>query len=135
MNKSFLVETSVIIAYLKNLPQGTKILTKLSGQLVSSVICLGELYQGVFLVSKKDKQKVKNGIDKFFQSLNAILPISPETAKIFGEVRASLLQKGRAIPDLDLLIAATCLSENLTLVTLNLKHFKRIPGLKLHPLS
>jgi predicted nucleic acid-binding protein len=37
------------------------------------------------------------------------------------------------IPDTDLLIAATALAENLTLVTRNVRHFNRIPELKLYP--
>jgi predicted nucleic acid-binding protein len=36
------------------------------------------------------------------------------------------------IPDVDLLIAATALEEDLTLVTRNTRHFERIPDLKLY---
>jgi predicted nucleic acid-binding protein len=35
------------------------------------------------------------------------------------------------IPDMDLLIAATALEHDLTLVTRNLSHFSRIPELRL----
>ena len=130
MKQNFLIETSVIIAHLKNLPEA-KILNTLSGNFFSSVICLGELYEGIFLVKERDQKKVKNGINNFFQSLDGILAVSDEIAKNFGMIRSQLRKKGQIIEDLDLLIGATCLTHNLTLVTLNLKHFKRIPNLKI----
>lgn len=133
MKKSFLIETSVIIAYLKNLPEGREILEKLSGNLFSSVICLAELYEGIFLVGEKDQPKIKKGIDGFFQSLDSVLPVTLKIAQTFGRVRAFLRKKGKIISDLDILIAATCLSEELTLVTLNSKHFQRIPNLRVYP--
>ncbi len=37
------------------------------------------------------------------------------------------------IPDADLFIAATALHHDLTLVTRNLKHFERVPGIRLYP--
>src|SRR3989344_3227707 len=123
MKQNFLIETSVIIAHLKNLPEA-KILNTLSGNFFSSVICLGELYEGIFLVKERDQKKVKNGINNFFQSLDGILAVSDEIAKNFGMIRSQLRKRGQIIEDLDLLIGATCLTHNLTLVTLNLKHFK-----------
>jgi tRNA(fMet)-specific endonuclease VapC len=53
------------------------------------------------------------------------------TAEVFGGVRADLRRQGKLIPDLDLLIAATALRHNLTVVNRD-EHFRRIPGLKLH---
>ena len=43
-----------------------------------------------------------------------------------------LRRQGQLIPDLDLLIAATALAHDLTLVTRNRHHFERIPDLRLH---
>jgi len=42
---------------------------------------------------------------------------------------ASLYHKGFTIGELDILIAATCLENNFTLVTNNTKHFQNIEGL------
>ena len=48
--------------------------------------------------------------------------------------RRVLLQRrqGQLIPDLDLLIAATALHHDLTLLTRNIRHFNRIPELRLY---
>jgi tRNA(fMet)-specific endonuclease VapC len=59
------------------------------------------------------------------------LEYSREAAKHFGEQKARLRKIGQPIADLDLLIAAIALAEGVVLVTDNLKHFERIPDLKL----
>jgi tRNA(fMet)-specific endonuclease VapC len=41
-----------------------------------------------------------------------------------------LEKRGKPISDMDMFIAATAIEEDLILVTDNVKHFSRIPGLK-----
>jgi predicted nucleic acid-binding protein len=51
----------------------------------------------------------------------------------FAQIPGSLPRMVRQqISDLDILIAATCLEHNLTLLTRNLKGFQQIPNLKLY---
>jgi len=59
-----------------------------------------------------------------------ILSPEPETAEIFGLLKSDLELSGNRLDDFDLIIAAIALSHNLTLVSNNEKHFKRIEGLK-----
>jgi len=47
----------------------------------------------------------------------------------FGEIRAQLLDKGEPVAAIDLMIAATALIHNLTVVTHNTQHFAKVPGL------
>ena len=56
---------------------------------------------------------------------------SEAAARHFGEQKARLRMLGQPIADLDLLIAAIALAEDAVLVTDNLKHFEKIPGLRL----
>jgi tRNA(fMet)-specific endonuclease VapC len=56
---------------------------------------------------------------------------SETAAKHFGEQKARLRKLGQPIADLDLLIASIALDEDAVLVTDNIKHFDRIPELKL----
>ena len=49
----------------------------------------------------------------------------------FAKLRAGLRKEGNLIDNMDLLIAATCLVNKLTLITGNVKHFQRVPGLKI----
>ncbi len=51
----------------------------------------------------------------------------------FAEVRAYLRRRGELISDIDILLGATALHYDLTLLTYNTRHFKRIPQLKMYP--
>jgi predicted nucleic acid-binding protein len=51
--------------------------------------------------------------------------------EIFGRTRSELRRAGWLIPDLDLLIAATAVHHDLVLMTRSVRHFARIPELRL----
>ena len=59
------------------------------------------------------------------------LPFDDACAEEYGALRATLAAAGRPIGPNDLLIAATALAHDLTLVTHNLREFSRIAGLKI----
>ena len=50
----------------------------------------------------------------------------------FAHIRGELRARGQIIGDADILIAATALDNDLTLVTQNTRHFSRIPNLRLY---
>lgn len=52
-------------------------------------------------------------------------------AREFGRLRAILLDAGTPAPTFDLMIAATALAHNLTLVTHNTRDYANVPGLRL----
>lgn len=56
----------------------------------------------------------------------------PPVMQHFARIRGDLRRQGLLIGDLDLLIAATAIHYDLTLITRNLTHFQRAPDLKLH---
>jgi tRNA(fMet)-specific endonuclease VapC len=60
-----------------------------------------------------------------------VLPLTDDVIVQAAEVYAMLYQKGQLITDADLLIAATALKHHLVLVTGNVNHFRRIPGLSI----
>lgn len=127
--KSYLLETSFIIDYLKNKEYAVELLHSLEGSFTSSVVCLAELYEGVN--RSNNKQQQENILIEFFNNLDKYFPIEEEVAKKFGELRARLKQQGNIIEDMDIFIAATCLVHDLTLLTLNKKHFTHVRELKI----
>lgn len=52
-------------------------------------------------------------------------------ALAFGLLRGEMLDSGRTVPDMDALIAATAIHEDLTLVTHNVSDFLGIPNLRI----
>jgi len=96
--------------------------------LAISVISVGEIYDGLY---GSDKMEEQERIFLDFLGNVENLDIDPEVAKVFGKIRHNLRKEGRIIDNFDLLIASTCLSHGITLVTGNIEHFKKIKGLKI----
>ena len=97
--------------------------------LAISVISLAELYEGVFFA--RDPERSELALTQFLDPELAILGIDDMTCRIFGRERGRLRIEGQMISDFDLMIAATALRHNVTLLTNNRKHFERIPGLRI----
>jgi tRNA(fMet)-specific endonuclease VapC len=93
-------------------------------------ITKGELYFGAY-----NSIQVENNLERIRVFFNTpapkILPLDEKVMEIFGRLKATLRRKGQPIGDIDLLIAGVAISNNLTLVTNNTKHFERIPNLSL----
>lgn len=104
-------------------------MNSIDDDLTSSYICLAELYEGVHRT--KNKNQEESLILDFFSNLNNIFTINHEIAKKFGEIRTHLKSRGEFIGDIDILIAATCITNNQILITDNKKHFSRVPNLKI----
>lgn len=60
-----------------------------------------------------------------------VLPLSDEVIVKAAQVYGDLYRTGRLISDADILIAATALVYDLTLVTENVSHFQRIQALQI----
>ena len=58
------------------------------------------------------------------------MPFDREAAEVYGPLRAELERQGRPLAAPDLQIAAIALSRDLTLITGNVRHFGRVPGLR-----
>ena len=50
----------------------------------------------------------------------------------FAEIRALLRRRGEIISDFDIIIGATALHYDLTVLTFNLRHLQRIPELRVY---
>ena len=90
-----------------------------------SEITLAELYVGAFKGGRPKQLQEIGFVCKRFR----ILPITSALER-YARLRVQLERQGEPIDALDLLIAATALTEDLTLVTHNLKHFERIEKLR-----
>lgn len=60
-----------------------------------------------------------------------IIDLNVPICRIFGVERARLRAAGTPIQDMDLLIGATALHHDLTLLSNNRRHFERLSGLRI----
>ncbi len=129
--KDYLLDTNIIISFLRN-KEGVAVLKTIDTcKLFVSSIVIAEFYLGAYLSNQK--QKEINGLSDFLDKGRIfIVPIDENIAKKYGELQAFFTKHGKKKPVFDLLIAATCLVNNLSLVTLNKKDFEGIEGLKIY---
>ncbi|MEA3437611.1 MAG: type II toxin-antitoxin system VapC family toxin [Thermodesulfobacteriota bacterium] len=125
----FLLDTDTVIYSMKGKEAVKKnLLLHFNDPIMLNTITLMELYYGAYKSQKVTSNLAK--IKLLEQSLE-IIHIGMESAEIFGMLKAQLEVNGIRLDDFDLILASCALSNNLTLVTNNLKHFRRIDGLKL----
>jgi predicted nucleic acid-binding protein len=125
---SFLLDTDWIVHWLKGKKRIIdKIETYRKSGLSVSIISVAELYEGIYGSNhpEDDEQILKD----FLRGVT-LLEVSEDVCKKFGELRNGLRRKGELIGNFDLLIASTALINNLTILSDNVEHYKRIKGLK-----
>jgi len=62
-----------------------------------------------------------------------VLNLNRTIMRRFAAIRGTLRQQGQIIGDPDILIAATAIHYDITLVARNRRHFERVAGLKMLP--
>jgi len=123
----YLLDTCVCIAFIKKKASVVEHLRKVDKlDCKISEITIAELLYGAY----------NSGKEKHFDDVTEIIrdfeqyPISGSLRE-YARIRWMLKEKGKPVDHLDLFIAGTALSENLIVVTGNVDHFSRIPGLKI----
>ena len=96
----------------------------------TSAVVVAQLYKGAF-GSERASVHVSNIETRVLPSLT-ILPFDVAIARVYGQIESTLRKGGRPLADADLQIAATALHHGLELVTGNVRHFERVPGLSLN---
>ncbi|MGA1408699.1 MAG: type II toxin-antitoxin system VapC family toxin [Prochlorotrichaceae cyanobacterium] len=126
---TYLLDTDICIYWLKGW-QSVQIKVQQVGitNLAISTITAAELYYGAYYSKAIDRNLQR--ANTFIENL-AVLNLTLPAVQKFGELKATLRKAGTPIADMDLFIASIALSENRILVTNNLRHYHRIPGLDL----
>ena len=93
----------------------------------TTAITVGEIAYGA---AKRGGSRLIGLVEEVVRQAHAILPFDERAARAYGELRAHLERDGRRLDEPDLRIASICLARDLTLVTGNMRHFERVPGLR-----
>jgi predicted nucleic acid-binding protein len=122
----YLLDTTEAVYYLRGEPGVAEELQSRSDEgLAASIISVAELYEGVF--RSRNVEAAESAVKDFLDQV-AVLGIDEGIARIFGQERATLGQRGIRMSDLDLLIAATAIFHGLTLLTSD-RDFARVENL------
>ena len=93
-----------------------------------SIVSLAELYEGL---ARSRNPNVDSEALRLFLEAVEVVPLDDTACRVFGEERARLREEGNLIGDMDILIGATAMTNNLTLLTNNTRHFERMQGLSI----
>jgi tRNA(fMet)-specific endonuclease VapC len=124
----YLVDTDWVIHYLNGHREIVARVQDLSPDIALSVISLAELYEGVFY--SRDPQKSEEALQDFLRGIE-LVGIDEEITRVFGRERGRLRAAGKTVGDFDLLIGATALRHDLTVLSNNRRHFELIEKLQI----
>lgn len=131
-----ILDTGILIAserrgeFIDDILQKIAALTTETDVAISAVTVV-ELTHGIYRArSEAQRERRKVFVAGAFQSL-IVHPVSLEVAQLAGKIEGEQAARGFAIAFEDLVIGATALHLGFDVATLNIKHFKLIPGLKI----
>ena len=123
-----LLDTDILSELLKQQPHVThraRLYLAEHNRLAFSIITRYEILRGL---KAKQAQAQEAAFEALCQAC-LILPLTDRVVERAATLYAELYRRGALLPDADLLIAATALDAQRTVVTNNLAHFQRIPDL------
>ena len=128
----YLLDTCICVAYLRKGEAAKRVEGKILQHAFTEIkipsIVVAELLHGVYKSRKRDENL--RDVEQFISYFD-VISFDTADAYTYGQIRSSLERKGLIIGDNDMLIAASALLRNATLVTNNTREFSRIDGLLL----
>jgi len=124
---SFLIDTCCVSELVKPKPDANVVRwfsEHEEQEMYLSVLTLGELRKGIGKLPESARKEVlahwlEHDVSERFAG--RMLDVTALEAHVWGEVMAAATRSGRPIPDIDGLLAATAIANELTLVTRNTK--------------
>ncbi len=121
MAERLLVDTDVLIEYLRGRGEAVEYLESLSSDLYLSVISVAELFAG----ARGDEEE--RSLTQFLLAFT-VLPVTEKVARLGGLYRRDF-RPSHATGLADALIAATAIENGANLVTFNRRHFPMVSGI------
>lgn len=125
----YLLDTDICVYFLnRNKTIVDKIALLSIDDLAISSFNLTELLFGAY-----NSGHIKKNLERvyFFENMVEVLPFDRKAVENYAVIKSELKKQGKIIEDFDILIASVAVSNGITLVTNNVKHYKRIPNLKI----
>jgi len=101
-----------------------------SSEQFTSAVVIGELLKGAYGATSRGSD-LEGRIEQLIGRVG-VLPFDVGVARVFAALAVRLDEGGEPLDTADLQIAATALHHDLELVTGNVRHFERVPGLRIN---
>ncbi len=137
----YLLDTNIVSELISKKPN-TKVLEFISSinenDVLLSVVTIGEIKSGIEKLEDSKRKEVLNtwlNEDLLNRFNNRLLTIDLDIMLVWGEIIQKNKKIGNPLPILDSLIGATCISNNLTLITRNESDFRTLDIRVINPFS
>src|SRR5262245_50013980 len=97
-------------------------------EIATTWITAAELFYGA--AKSRSPAEGRAAVLHFLASL-AVVGLDEPSARVFGEIKATLEREGRRLDDADLLIGSIAIARDAIVVTGNRRHYERIPGIRI----
>ena len=125
----FALDTNTISYYMRGDPQVVSHLHALSpSQIAVPTVVVYELRYGLARLPAKAAKKRLVAVEQFLAPVQMVA-FDRQAASIAATIRAQLEKTGQGIGPHDVMIAASAMAYGATLITRNVREFKRVPGL------
>lgn len=128
---NYLADANVLSEATRPAPEGRVLawIERHEADLLLSAVTVGELRRGIALYPQSRKRA---GLTKWLEEVlesfeGRILPVDRQVAVAWGNYHAAQQLKGRTLPALDSLVAATAQIHGLTVATRNVEDFPDVP--------
>jgi len=94
-----------------------------------SPVTVAELVHGIFRAKTPEVSQRRR---EYIEELVILVPVHPATNKtawLIGQIEGEEAAKGNVLPFNDLMIAVAAIEQGYAVLTGNLRHFQKIPGL------
>jgi tRNA(fMet)-specific endonuclease VapC len=124
----FLLDTNTVSFHIRRSSSGLqrRLRRTKASEVALSVITEMEIRYGL---ARNPALRIAPLVEEFLAGIS-IVPLTSDVAAHYARVRADLEARGTPIGPLDLMIAAQALALRATVVTTNLKEFRRVRGLR-----
>jgi tRNA(fMet)-specific endonuclease VapC len=121
-----LLDTDTCIAILRGNDAVIERRRKIQDEVVTTWITAAELYYGA---AKSSDPTSKHAMVTAFLADVPVFGLDSAAVQIFGSIKALLERQGQRLDDADLFIGAIAIAQGAAVVTGNLRHYERIPGI------
>lgn len=125
MSRALLVDTDVLIDFLRGHEKAMSLITVNSERIVVSSIVVAELYAGV----RGGADGVEQGVLERLLALFRVVPVGDAIARLGGLYKRDY-GKSHGVGLADAIVAATATLEDAELTTLNVRHYPMFSGLE-----
>jgi tRNA(fMet)-specific endonuclease VapC len=126
-----LIDSSVLIeAERGHLDLAARVRGRSGEEAFISAVTVSEILFGVHRATDPSVRNRRAAVAEALLSRFEVLGIDGAVARLHAQLKADLAVRGTPIGPHDLWLAATCMLHGLTMVTGNLREFRRVPGLR-----